>query len=161
MKFPYAISDFEKIITENCFYVDRTDLIPAIEEAGAQLLFLRPRRFGKSLLLSMLEHYYDLARAKQFQQTFGRLAIGKQPTPSHSQYFILKWDFSPIDTSGDHHAIRGSLYDHINGSIRRFAKRYAFGSYRGSALALRDLRPCAALPLRASARPGRCRDFTT
>ena len=130
MKFLYAISDFEKIVTQDCFYIDRTDLIPAIEEAGDQLLFLRPRRFGKSLLLSMLEHYYDIAIAKQFQQTSGPLAIGKQPTHSHSQYFILKWDFSPIHTSGDHNAIRSSLYDHINGSIRRFAKRYAFGSYR-------------------------------
>ena len=65
-KFPYGISNFAKIVTERYFYIDRTDLIPTIEEAGDQLLFLRPRRFGKSLLLSMLEHYYDLARTDDF-----------------------------------------------------------------------------------------------
>ena len=65
-KFPYGISNFQTIIAGDYFYIDRTDFIPAIEEAGYQLRFLRPRRFGKSLLLSMLEHYYDLARTDDF-----------------------------------------------------------------------------------------------
>ncbi len=62
MRFPYGISDFHKLITEDYFYVDRTDRIRAIEEMGEQLLFLRPRRFGKSLWLSTLANYYDVAR---------------------------------------------------------------------------------------------------
>ncbi|HSO79284.1 MAG TPA: AAA family ATPase, partial [Chromatiaceae bacterium] len=66
MKFPYAVSDFGKLITQGHFYQDRTDRIPLLEEAGYQLVFIRPRRFGKSLLLSMLEHYYDVNRADQF-----------------------------------------------------------------------------------------------
>ncbi|MGI9212889.1 MAG: AAA family ATPase, partial [Methylococcaceae bacterium] len=77
MKFPYGISDFGKIIQQSYFYQDRTGLIPALESAGDQLLFLRPRRFGKSLLISMLENYYDLRRANDFKTLFGRLAIGR------------------------------------------------------------------------------------
>ena len=71
-----------------------------IETAGTQLLFLRPRRFGKSLLLSVLENYYDVARANEFERLFGQLAIGKNPTPLHNRYLILKWDFSTILTTG-------------------------------------------------------------
>jgi hypothetical protein len=94
MKFPYGICDFQKIITEAYFYADRTDLIPLIEETGSQLLFLRPRRFGKSLLLSMLENYYDLAKTDKFEQLFGHLSIGQKPTANRNSYFVLKWDFS-------------------------------------------------------------------
>jgi hypothetical protein len=59
MKYPYRISDFNEIIENNYFYCDRTDKIPLIENSKSQL-FIRPRRFGKSLLLSMLENYYDV-----------------------------------------------------------------------------------------------------
>jgi hypothetical protein len=65
MNFPYGIADFYQLITEGCFYADRTGHIPLIEKAGKQLLFLRPRRFGKSLLLSMLENYYDLSATRR------------------------------------------------------------------------------------------------
>ena len=101
MRFPYGIADFPTLIEEGYFYVDRTDRIPLLEEAGKQLLFLRPRRFGKSLLLSMLEHYYDLNRADQFDALFGHLAIGRNPTPLHNQYFVMKWDFSLAKAQGD------------------------------------------------------------
>ena len=60
LKFPYGISDFHKVITEGYFYIDRTDRIRLLEETGPQLLLLRPRWFGKSLLLAMLENYYDV-----------------------------------------------------------------------------------------------------
>jgi hypothetical protein len=124
MKFPYGISDFYKLITEGYFYLDRTDRIPLIEAAGSQLLFLRPRRFGKSLLLSMLENYYDVVRADEFQQLFGRLSIGQNPTPLHNQYFVLKWDFSTVSPLGNAERIEQSLHDHVNGCIERFMARY-------------------------------------
>jgi len=124
MKFPYGICDFYKIMTENYFYVDRTSRIRLIEEIGPQLLFLRPRRFGKSLLLSMLENYYDVARADEFETLFGHLAIGQNPTPRHNQYFVLKWDFSGIDPWGDVSQIRQALHNHINGCIEQFAVYY-------------------------------------
>ena len=81
MNFPYGISDFATLIQDGYFYQDRTDRLPRLEEAGRQLIFIRPRRFGKSLLLSLLEHYYDLNRADQFAALFGHLAIGRAPTP--------------------------------------------------------------------------------
>jgi len=124
MKFPYGICDFYKIITEEYMYVDRTDRIPLIEGAGNQLLFLRPRRFGKSLLLSILRNYYDLVRADEFEKLFGHLAIGQDPTERHNQYFVLKWDFSAVSPLGEAHEIQQSLYNHINGCIEQFSVHY-------------------------------------
>ena len=124
IKFPYAISDFQLVRTGGYFYIDRTDRISLLEDADNQLLFLRPRRFGKSMLLSMLENYYDLARAEQFEQLFGNLAIGKNPTPLHNQYFVMVWDFSAVETSGDALQLKRSLYSHINGTIEQFKVRY-------------------------------------
>jgi len=124
LKFPYGISDFDRIITENCFYVDRSNHIRLIEEFGDQLLFLRPRRFGKSLLLSMLENYYDVAKASEFESLFGHLAIGQNPTPLHNQYLVMKWDFSVVEPQDDVNGIRKSLHDHINNRIKRFTERY-------------------------------------
>ena len=124
MKFPYGISDFYKLITENYLYIDRTNRIPFIEDAGQQLLFLRPRRFGKSLWLSTLANYYDLAKADEFDRLFGHLAIGQNPTPLRNQFLILRWDFSGVDPSGNNQETRQSLYDQINGQIERFAGQY-------------------------------------
>ena len=124
MKFPYGICDFEKLLTNGYFYVDRTDKIPLIEEIGEYLLFLRPRRFGKSLVLSMLENYYDVAKAKQFELLFGSLAIGETPTPKHNQYFVMNWDFSAVDSTGSAEEIRQRLHDHINGCIEHFKACY-------------------------------------
>jgi hypothetical protein len=124
MKFPYGIADFYQIITEGYYYADRTGHIPAIEDTGKQLLFLRPRRFGKSLLLSTLENYYDLAKADEFERLFGRLAIGGNPTPKRNQYFVLRWDFSSVDPSGDAGRLRRALHEHINNRIERFNGQY-------------------------------------
>jgi hypothetical protein len=123
MKFPYGICDFRRIVTQNFYYGDRTGYIPLLEQ-GYYQLFLRPRRFGKSLLLSMLANYYDVAKADQFDTLFGHLAIGKQPTPAHNHYFILQWDFSCVDPSGDAQQIKQSLYNHINGCINDFVLNY-------------------------------------
>ncbi len=124
MKFAYGVSDFYQVITEGYLYVDRTDRIPLLETLGKQLIFLRPRRFGKSLLLSMLENYYDVAKADQFERIFGRLAIGRTPTPLHNRYFVLKWDFSVVAAYGDADAIVRSLHDYLNSRIQDFAAHY-------------------------------------
>ncbi len=123
-KFPYGISDFNLLIRGNYFYVDRTNHIRLIEEAGNQILFLRPRRFGKSLLLSMLENYYDVAKADQFAQLFGHLAIAQNPTPIHNQYFVMKWDFSNVSPGSDNKQIEKTLSDYLNESIQDFADYY-------------------------------------
>jgi len=124
LKFPYGISRFDRIITANYFYVDRSSHIRLIEDFGDQLLFLRPRRFGKSLLLSMLENYYDVAKASEFESLFGHLAIGQNPTPKHNQYLVMKWDFSVVEPQDDVKGMRKSLHDHLNNRIKRFAERY-------------------------------------
>jgi len=124
MKFPYGICDYYNIITENYFYIDRTNKISLLENVGKYLLFLRPRRFGKSLLLSTLENYYDVAKASQFEELFGHLAIGKNPTPKHNQYFVMNWDFSAIDSSGELDEIRQRMHNHINVCIEQFIAYY-------------------------------------
>ncbi|SEH08414.1 AAA family ATPase [Candidatus Venteria ishoeyi] len=125
LKFPYGISDFEKLISESYYYLDRTDRIPLIEQAGMQLLFLRPRRFGKSLLLDMLANYYDLAKAEQFETLFGDLFIGENPTPLHNRYFVMKWDFSTVLPEEDTKQQKKVLYDYINQRILGCVADYA------------------------------------
>ena len=124
MKFPYGISDFEKIATKGYFYIDRTDRIPMLEDRGDYLLFIRPRRFGKSLLLSILRHYYDIGQAERFETLFGHLAIGANPTPSRNRYMVLQWDFSCVEPWGSTEDIRRSLHGHVNGCIYGFYLRY-------------------------------------
>lgn len=125
IKFPYGISDFYQVITEDHFYVDRTSQIELIEEYGKNLLFLRPRRFGKSLLVSMLENYYDVNKAGEFDKLFGHLAIGKTPTPLHNQYLVLRWDFSMVKASRTAEEIEQALYNHINTRLAIFVEDYA------------------------------------
>ncbi|MBF0201805.1 MAG: AAA family ATPase, partial [Desulfamplus sp.] len=123
LQLPYGTSDFHKIITKYYFYCDRTDRIPLLEQNDFQL-FLRPRRFGKTLLLSMLENYYDVAKKDQFKTLFSKLKIGKNPTPLHNSFYILKWDFSCINASGSTTDIQQSLYNHINDCIKEFILYY-------------------------------------
>ena len=82
MKFPYGISDFRQVIGEGYYFVDRSDHIRILEEIGKQLLFLRPRRFGKSLLLSMLENYYDVARAGEFDNSSATWPSARPHSPA-------------------------------------------------------------------------------
>uniref|UniRef100_A0A7C4MPV0 AAA family ATPase n=1 Tax=Desulfatirhabdium butyrativorans TaxID=340467 RepID=A0A7C4MPV0_9BACT len=124
MKFPYGICDFNKIITQGYFYCDRTGCIPMLEKLGEYQLFIRPRRFGKSLLLSMLFNYYDVTKASEFETLFGHLEIGKHPTALHNRYFVLRWDFSCVDPFGDVEDIRRSLHDHINACVHSFGMYY-------------------------------------
>ena len=124
VKFPYGLSDFGTLIQDGYWYQDRTDRIPLLEDTGRQLIFIRPRRFGKSLLLSMLEHYYDLNRADRFAALFGGLAIGRDPTPLRNQFFVMKWDFSLVKAQGEVGAIEAALHRHLNDCIADFALRY-------------------------------------
>jgi len=124
MKLSYGIADFHKVVTQDYFYADRTSRIASLEKAGDHLLCLRPRRFGKSLVLSMLENYYDLARSDQFERLFGHLKIGQNPTPLHNRYFVMRWDFSMVASHGDTRAIEQALHDHVNVCVQGFTDRY-------------------------------------
>ncbi|MCD6185163.1 MAG: AAA family ATPase, partial [Deltaproteobacteria bacterium] len=127
MKYPYGISDFRSIIREKFFYCDRTDKIPLLENTKSQL-FIRPRRFGKSLVLSMLENYYDVAKKDEFEELFGHLKIGKNPTELRNSYFILRLDFSCVDPTGSAEDVKRALFNHINACIIEFYKVY---NYKG------------------------------
>ena len=93
---PYGVADFETVMKDNLYYVDKTMYIPLLEEQPRNLMFIRPRRFGKSLLLSMLKTYYDKAKKDQFEEIFGSLWIGKHPTPLMGRYQVMHLDFSQI-----------------------------------------------------------------
>jgi hypothetical protein len=100
LKLPYGVSDFYKMRTRNFFYVDKTMYIEKLERLGSEyIFFIRPRRFGKSLFLSMLAHYYDLNKKDAFDRLFGNLYIGKHPTKQRNKYFILRLNFSGLDAS--------------------------------------------------------------
>ena len=93
---PYGISDFETIVQQNIYYVDKTMYIPELEKQARYLFFIRPRRFGKSVFISMLQAYYDISKKDKFLQWFGNLWIGKHPTPNQGRYQVLYLDFSQV-----------------------------------------------------------------
>lgn len=124
LKIPYGISDFPKIVEDGYLYVDRTGFIPQIESLGQALLFVRPRRFGKSLWLSTLKAYYDVATAPRRQELFGDLAIGANPTPSAHRYFVMSWDFSAIDPRGTVEEIGERIHRYVERRIRSFYSDY-------------------------------------
>jgi hypothetical protein len=96
MKTPYGISNFKSLITERYLYVDKTSFIATLEEQGKYNILLRPRRFGKTLFLSTLRHYYDIRYKNEFDTLFGQLAIGRNPTPLKNSYQTLFMEFSGI-----------------------------------------------------------------
>ena len=99
IRIPYGISSYEKLITDGCYYIDRTGYIELLERLGEPYLFMvRPRRFGKSLFLSTLEYYYGLEHKDKFEALFGNYYIGKHPTPQANSYLVLKLSFSAINT---------------------------------------------------------------
>ncbi|TXH66463.1 MAG: AAA family ATPase [Thiothrix sp.] len=125
-KIPYGESNFKKVIEEGFVYIDKTGYIPKLEVAGSHIFLLRPRRFGKSLFLSMLEYYYDVARKDEFEALFGKLYIGQHPTHLHNTYPVLFMDFSGIDTDGGHEAIFQRINEKVDTYLRGFLRRYAY-----------------------------------
>ncbi|MDW8301576.1 MAG: AAA family ATPase [Bacteroidia bacterium] len=123
--FPYGVSNFEELIRDGFIFVDKTAFIEKLEiNKEKRVSFLRPRKFGKSLWLSILEYYYDTNQAHKFQQLFGKYYIGKNPTPLHNQYRILKFDFSGIDTETKEKAKRGFSIS-VQSSLNNFQIRYS------------------------------------
>jgi hypothetical protein len=127
MRIPYGQSSFAALRADRCFYADKTPFLPALEsmEAGYKyLLFLRPRRIGKSLLVSMLEHYYDLGRKDQFDTLFGGLWIHEHPTEERNKYLVLTLDFSTVNTAGGHETLQRTFFQCVQGRVRSFLSRY-------------------------------------
>ena len=98
-RLPYGINDFEAVIEQNQYYVDKTMYLPLLENQPSNIFFIRPRRFGKSIFLSMLHAYYDCSKKEKFQTLFGDLWVGKHPTPLQGRYQVLHLDFSYVGGS--------------------------------------------------------------
>ncbi|MEO0043196.1 MAG: hypothetical protein RL329_2644 [Bacteroidota bacterium] len=125
LKIAYGKADFAEIRTNGYFYQDRTQFIEILEEKGTHYpAFLRPRRFGKSLFISMLHCYYGVEFKNQFQPLFGDLYIGKKPTPLANHFFILRMDFSGITTK-DPKEVMHSFLQKVKSGTKDFLKTYS------------------------------------
>jgi hypothetical protein len=124
IRIPYGDADFKGIITEGYFYQDRTEYIQRLENHAKFVMFLRPRRFGKSLFINMLACYYGKEYAPKFNQLFGHLYIGQQPTPLANQYLILQFDFSGIETNDISRTFESFLMQ-VKAGIREFMSTHS------------------------------------
>ena len=128
-KIPYGISDFKLLKTENYFFIDKTDYIPKIENHTSRyLMFLRPRRFGKSLLIAMLEAYYDIYFKEEFEAIFKDTYILNNRTKEASSYMVLRFDFSAIDIYDVNESFKHLLELRIRGFSRRYNLNIEFKS---------------------------------
>ena len=107
-RIPYGISNFVEVVEQNQYYVDKTMYLPLLEEQPSNLFFIRPRRFGKSIFLSMLRAYYDIAQKEKFDKRFGNLWIGSHPTPMQGQYQVST-SISPVPAEEMVHWPRTSI----------------------------------------------------
>ncbi|MEZ4886653.1 MAG: AAA family ATPase [Chitinophagales bacterium] len=124
IKLSYSISNFKDLVKQGYYYVDKTPYIEQLENmAKKYFFFLRPRRFGKSLFISMLHHYYGLEHKDTFQELFGNYYIGKHPTPMASKYLVLRFEFTQIDTSSAESTLEGFLRK-VREGISRFCTAY-------------------------------------
>ena len=121
-RIPYGLSDFKRVLKENYYYVDKTQYIPLLEEYGNFLYLIRPRRFGKSLFLNMLDFYYNVKYEKEFD-LLKDLYIYKNPTPLKNSFYVLKFDFSAISTKGD---VDKNFSEYCNRRIQKFIDTYNF-----------------------------------
>ena len=128
-KLPYGISDYGKIVEENYYYVDKTEYIEKLENlAERYIMFLRPRKFGKTLFTSVLENYYDINKKDKFEKLFGETYIGKKPTETKNSYYILRFNFSGINTKGEETTIN-TFKEKVTASIQDFIDRYKLDFY--------------------------------
>ena len=122
LKIPYGISDFRTIRNEGLYYVDKTRYLARMEERDRFIFFVRPRRFGKSLFLSMMESYYDLNQKKDFKKLFGGLWLGSHPTENANRFMVLKLDFSKVGGTG--HSLEAAFEEHIGKQLDDMVSRY-------------------------------------
>ena len=122
-RIPYGMQNFEDVIKEDCYYVDKTPFIEQIEESNKYFFFIRPRRFGKTLTLSMLENYYDINKKDKFEEIFGKLYIGQNPTPEHNTYLIIHLNFAEVAAGLDDY--KDGLANHCSLVFNFFCDIYA------------------------------------
>ena len=129
LKMPYGISNYEKMVNDGYYYVDKTQYIEKLEELPeTNIMFLRPRKFGKTLFTSVLENYYDKNKIDEFENLFKNTYIGKNPTSLKNSYSILRFNFSGIDTSTEEATIKGFRRE-VASSIEVFINKYNLNFY--------------------------------
>ena len=122
-RIPYGMMNFIDVREDDCYYVDKTHYIPLIENANKYFFYIRPRRFGKSLTISMLHHYYNILEAEKFEKWYGDLYIGKHPTPERNSYLIIYLNFAVVNA--ELNSYRQSLDAHCNTEFNFFCDVYA------------------------------------
>ena len=131
-KIPYGVINWAELVRE-CMFVDNTAYIRELEAVKTPV-FLRPKRFGKSVVCSMLAHYYDIDLKDRFDELFGKTDIGRNPTPLHNSFLVLQFDFSTIQVGTlaeiernfvEHVRGRVEFVEHVRGRVERFATQYA------------------------------------
>ena len=120
---PYGVSDFATVMSQNLYYVDKTKFLPELEKQPRNLFFIRPRRFGKSIFLSMLYSYYDCNQKENFEKLFGSLWIGQHPTSLQGIYQVLFLDFSQI--TGKIEVLEERFNAYLCIKLDSFAEQYA------------------------------------
>ena len=120
---PYGVADFESVIERDLYYVDKTMYLAKLEKQPDTLIFIRPRRFGKSLFISMMRAYYDKSKAKDFDNLFGSLWIGSHPTPLRNHYQVLYLDFSKI--LGNIDVLEEKFDQYLRRQLDDFVRKYA------------------------------------
>ena len=121
-RIPYGMMNFVDVRNDNCYYVDKTKFIEKVENANKFFFFIRPRRFGKSLTLSMLRHYYDIHAADKFEPLYGDLYIGQHPTPNHNKYLVLYLNFAVINADLGNY--RRAMDEQCNTAFNDFCETY-------------------------------------
>ena len=122
-RIPYGMMNFVAVREDNCYYVDKTRFIEKVEKANKFFFFIRPRRFGKSLTMSMLRHYYDINQTDKFDSLYGNLYIGKHPTPNHNKYLIIYLNFAVVNADLGNY--RSALDAHCRTEFTILCDRYS------------------------------------
>ncbi|ETR65126.1 MAG: hypothetical protein OMM_14781, partial [Candidatus Magnetoglobus multicellularis str. Araruama] len=121
-----AMQNFCEIRNDNYLYIDRTPYLRTLEQMKiTRALFIRPRRFGKSLWLNVMSHYFDINKKDEFEQLFGDLDIGKNPTLDHNQYVVMNWNFSRMSSRGSVDDLEIKMNNTLNNMIKEHVIYYA------------------------------------
>ena len=124
LKIPYGVSDFKTIRNEGLYYVDKTMYLAKLEERDRFVFFVRPRRFGKSLFISMMQCYYDRNEKANFEKLFGGLWLGEHPTENRNKYLVLALDFSKVGGMGGE-TLEEKFANYLDVSLDDFIARYS------------------------------------
>ena len=123
---PYGVINWAELVRE-CFVVDNTRYIRELEQIKTPV-FLRPKRFGKSVVCSMLAHYYDINLTDRFEELFGRTDIGRNPTPLRNSFLVLQFDFSTVQV-GTLAEIERNFWENVKGAVECFTVKYGKLAY--------------------------------